>query len=187
MKWVIGLVGEIGSGKTVVSNHLRDRYNASQHRFSQILMDILDRLYLPHDREHLQNLGHSLRESLDGDVIVRAFEHDLRKDNSEILVIDGIRYWNEVELLRKFNRSVLIYITAPAKIRYERCKSRGEKGESSISFEEFKQNENRKTERYVAEIGKKAEFRIENSGTLKELLQEVDSVMGQQLPLSSQT
>jgi len=187
MKLVIGLVGEIGGGKTAVSRYLKEKYNASQHRFSQILMDILDRLYLPHDRELLQNLGHSLRESLGDDVIVNAFEKDLRKDKAEILVIDGIRYWNEVELLRRFKHSVLLYVTASPELRYKRCKTRGEKGESSISMEEFLQNERRETERWIAEIGEKADYRLENSGTLEELLQQVDSIMRQQLPLSSQT
>jgi len=177
MKLVIGLVGEIGGGKTAVSEHLKEKYSASQHRFSQILMDVLDRLHLPHDRELLQNLGHSLRESLGDDVIVRAFEQDLRKEDAEVIVIDGIRYWNEVELLRKFKPSILIYVTAPAKARYERCKSRGEKGESSITFEEFTENEKRETERYVAEIGEKADFKLENTGPLEELLQKLDEIV----------
>ena len=177
MKLVIGLVGEIGGGKTAVSNHLKEKYSASQHRFSQILMDVLDRLHLPHDRELLQNLGHSLRESLGDDVIVKAFEQDLKNETADIVIIDGIRYWNEVELLRKFEPNILIYVTAPAEARYERCKSRGEKGESSISFEEFTQNENRETERFVSEIGEKADHKLENTGTLEELLQKLDSIV----------
>lgn len=182
MKIVIGLVGEIGGGKTAVSEHLKEKYSASQHRFSQILMDILDRLHLPHDRELLQNLGHSLRESMGDDVIVKAFEQDLKEEDSDIIIIDGIRYWNEVELLRKFKPSILIYVTAPAEARYERCKSRGEKGESSISFEEFTENEKRETERYVTEIGGKADFKLENTGSLEELLQKVDEIIDKQLP-----
>ena len=182
MKLVIGLVGEIGGGKTAVSNHLKEKYGASQHRFSQILMDVLDRLHLPHDRELLQNLGHSLRESLGDDVIVKAFEQDLKNEASDIVIIDGIRYWNEVELLRKFKPSILIYVSAPAEARYERCKSRGEKGESSITFEEFTQNEKRETERYVTEIGGKADFKLENTGSLEELLQKVDEIIDKQLP-----
>ena len=182
MKLVIGLVGEIGGGKTAVSEHLKEKYSASQHRFSQILMDILDRLHLPHDRELLQNLGHSLRESLGDDVIVKAFEQDLNREDSDIIIVDGIRYWNEVELLRKFKPSVLIYVTAPADVRYGRCKVRGEKGESSITFEEFTQNENRETERFVSEIGEKADHKLENTGSLEELLEQVDEIMNQQLP-----
>ena len=177
MKLVIGLVGEIGGGKTAVSEHLKEKYSASQHRFSQILMDILDRLHLPHDRGLLQNLGHSLRESLGDDVIVKAFEEDLRNEDSDVIIVDGIRYWNEVELLRRFKPNILIYVTAPADVRYGRCKSRGEKGESSITFEEFTQNENRETERFVSEIGEKADHKLENTGTLEELLQKLDSIV----------
>jgi dephospho-CoA kinase len=88
MQLVIGLVGRIGSGKTAVSEYLQEKYGAKEHRFSQILMDILDRLYLPHERAHLQNLGRSLRAELGEDVIVNAFRQDLERDISEILIVD---------------------------------------------------------------------------------------------------
>ena len=80
MKLVIGLVGRIGSGKTAISEYLQKNYGAREHRFSQILMDILDRLYLPHERTHLQNLGKILRAELGEEVIVNSFRQDLEKD-----------------------------------------------------------------------------------------------------------
>ncbi|MFQ6137212.1 MAG: AAA family ATPase, partial [Candidatus Hydrothermarchaeales archaeon] len=137
MKLVVGLVGRIGSGKGVVSEHLHEKYGASQHRFSQVLMDLLDRLYLPHDREYLQDLGACIRNTLGMEVIVDAFKRDLESDDSDIIVVDGIRYENEVEMLRSFENNLLIFIDAPPKLRYERCRDRGEKGEAGITFEEF--------------------------------------------------
>ncbi len=169
MKFVIGLCGRIGSGKTVVSEYLHKNYGASQRRFSQILMDILDRLYLPHNREYLQKLGAALRNSIGPDVVANAFEKDIENEKNEIVVIDGIRYPNEVKLLRKFENNILIYINAPAEIRYGRCISRGEKGERNISFEKFIESENRETEKQIDEIGKTADYRIENSGSIEEL------------------
>jgi dephospho-CoA kinase len=177
MKLVIGLVGGIGSGKTSVSEYLSSRYGASQHRFSQILMDILDRLYLPHRREYLQKLGASLRAELGMDVIVNAFKKDLEKDPSDLIVIDGIRYENEVEMLRSFENNLLIFITAPVRDRYERIVVRGEKDEAAITFAEFLESEMRETERYIDVIGKKADYVIENTGTLEELYAKVDAIM----------
>jgi len=80
MKLVIGLVGKNGSGKTTVSKRIQDNYGGKEHRFSQILMDILDRLYLPHERTYLQKLGKSLRAELGPDVIANAFKKDLEKE-----------------------------------------------------------------------------------------------------------
>lgn len=177
MKLVIGLVGHIGSGKTAVSKHLQDRYGGREHRFSQILMDILDRLYLPHERAHLQNLGKSLRAELGPDVIVNAFKRDLEKDPSDLLIVDGIRYENEVELLKGFGNSALIFVAAPPEIRYERAVKRGEKGEADISYEQFLENEKAETEKRIGAIGEMADYTIDNSGTLDELLEKVDEIM----------
>ncbi|HDI72601.1 MAG TPA: dephospho-CoA kinase, partial [Candidatus Altiarchaeales archaeon] len=38
MKFVIGLTGNIGSGKTIVSEHIHNNYGASKRGYSQILM-----------------------------------------------------------------------------------------------------------------------------------------------------
>lgn len=177
MKLVIGLCGRIGSGKTVVSDYLHKNYGASQRRFSQILMDILDRLYLPHEREYLQKLGSALRNSIGHDVIVNAFRRDIESDKNEIVVIDGIRYPNEVELLRRFENNILIYINAPAELRYRWCRIRGEKGESGITFEEFIESENRETERMIDEIRKIADYRIDNTGTIEELYKRIEEIV----------
>lgn len=176
MSNVLGLVGRIGSGKTAVSEYLQDNYGAKEHRFSQILMDILDRLYLPHERKHLQNLGKSLRAELGEDVIVNAFKRDLEKDTSEILIVDGIRYENEVELLKEKN-GVLLFVTATPEVRYERAVKRGEKGEATITFEQFLENELAETEKHIEVIKSDADYIIDNSGTLEELYKKVDEII----------
>ena len=177
MKVVIGLVGRIGSGKTVVANYLNEKYNAESKRFSQILMDILDRLYMPNNRNNLQKLGALLRREFGEDVIVNAFERDLKSINAKTIAIDGIRYRNEVKMLRKFKRNILIFIDAPSKLRYERVRKRGEKGESEITYGEFMKAEECETERYIGKIKTEAEYIIDNSGTLNDLFKSVDKIM----------
>ncbi len=178
MKLVIGLVGKNGSGKTTVSKYLQDGYGGKEHRFSQILMDILDRLYLPHERTYLQKLGKSLRAELGPDVIANAFKKDLEKEQSDLLIVDGIRYENEVALLKSFENSCLIFVTAPLEIRYERCVARGEKGEGKITYEKFLENEEAETEKRIEMIGKGADYAIDNSGALDELFEKVDGIIG---------
>jgi dephospho-CoA kinase len=181
MKLVIGLTGNIGAGKTVVSDHLHKKYGADQVRFSRILMDVLDRLYLPKDRKNLQTLGVVVRDSFGGDVIVNAFKKDLEKSTSQVVVVDGIRYMNEVEMLRSFPNSVLVFMDAPARMRYERVVKRGEKGEENISFEEFLKAEKRGTEKGLPEIKIVADHVIENDGSVKHLRRKIDDIVKSRL------
>ena len=144
-KLVIGLIGRMGSGKGFVGDYLCENYNASRHTISDILADVLKRLHLPVTRAHLQKLGASLRSELGSNVIINALKGDVEEDNSNIIIIDGIRYMNEVEMLRTFENNLLLSIDANPELRYERCVLRGEKGEDKITFEEFMANENRET------------------------------------------
>jgi len=178
---VVGLVGRIGSGKTVAAKHLTKKYNADYQRFSQIFMDVLERLNLPVNRLNLQTLGRVLREEFGPDVVVNAFDRDLRECNSESVVVDGIRYENEVMLLRRYPRNILVYIHSSPEERYERVRRRGEKGEATVSWEEFKQAENRETERYIEDLKGKADYIINNSESIEDLKKGIDKIMGREL------
>ncbi|ODS36747.1 MAG: hypothetical protein A7316_02435 [Candidatus Altiarchaeales archaeon WOR_SM1_86-2] len=177
MKLVIGLVGRIGSGKGAVTEHLCSGYGASRHVISDILADVLDRLYLPRNRENLQALGKALRAELGSSVIVDALKKDIEGDNAGIIVVDGIRYVNEVEMLRCFDNNLLVSIDAPPEVRYERCKIRGQKNETNITFEEFLNSGKQETEKYIGETEKLADYRIDNSGSLKDLHEKVNEIL----------
>ncbi len=181
MKLVIGLTGNIGAGKTAVSEHLHKKYGADQVRFSQILMDVLDRLYLPKDRNNLQTLGESVRKTFGGDVLVNAFRKDLEKSSSQVVVVDGIRYMNEVDMLRSFDNNFLLFMDAPARTRYERVVKRGEKGEAKISFDAFLEMEQRGTEKNLPQIKKAADYVIENESSMDALLKEIDAIVNKHL------
>ena len=177
MKLVIGLSGKMGSGKTVVSDHLLDRYGAKQLRFSKILMDISERLHLPIKRKTLQKLGHGLRTSIGEDVLVNAFKEDIRDEKADLVVIDGVRYPNEVDMIHEFDNHLILYIDAPQKMRYERCVKRGEKGEAKISFEEFKVAESQATEAHLDELKLLVDNVLENTGSIDELNKRIDDLL----------
>jgi dephospho-CoA kinase len=79
-------------------------------------------------------------------------------------------------MLRKFDNSILIFVTAPTEVRFERVKKRGEKGEESITFEEFMSAENRETERHLDSLENMADHIIDNKGTLNELYEKIDKI-----------
>jgi dephospho-CoA kinase len=177
MMLVIGLSGRIGSGKGTAAEYLKRKYGAQQFVYSDMLSDILRRLHVEVTRGNLQALGKGLRESLGRDVLVDAMRGELKAARAEMRLVDGIRYVNEVEMLKAFPHSVLLFIDAPPEVRYERAKKRSEKGEAQLSFKEFKELEKAATERELGKVKAMADYVIDNSRTVKDLHKRIDELM----------
>ncbi len=178
MSLIIGLAGKIGSGKTAVAAYITEKYNAPVYRFSQILLDILQRLHLEPTRENFQGIGACLRNGMCESVVVNAMRKDLEKEKAAIIVIDGIRYLNEIDMLRTFEHNILIGIDAPPETRYTRCVERKEKGEERKSFEQFLDSENQETERQLSKVLEKADHKIDNTDNKEELMKRIDDILG---------
>ncbi|MFH1403493.1 MAG: AAA family ATPase [Candidatus Altiarchaeota archaeon] len=176
-KKVIGLIGRIGSGKSIVAEHLVENYGAVVYRFSDVLKDVLNRVHKPITRENLQDLGVALRSAFDDQgILAEVLRADIMESDSKLIIVDGIRYYDEVEMVKGVG-GVTLYVKAPPEVRYERVVKRGTRGERHISFDEFKVSEGRETERMIDEIGSNADYTIENTGTLDELKSKVDELM----------
>jgi len=62
---------------------------------------------------------------------------------------------------------LLVYLTAPLPLRYQRAKKRKEKvGESRFSLADFKREEKAVTEVFIGKLGRKAKVKIVNDGTV---------------------
>ena len=177
-KIIIGLVGEKGSGKGTVAEYFKKNYQARIYRFSKILNDILDRLYLPKSRENQINLFLTLKEKFGSEVLANILKKDIENDKNALIVADGIRRWPELELLSQLPNFYLIYVTADIKKRFERSRLRGEKeGESSMTFADFKKEEKKPTEIEIANIGKEAFFKINNDKTFDKLFKQIENII----------
>ena len=105
---------------------------------------------------------------------------EVKNEDTDLVIVDGFRMPGDPEVFRKAydDSFYLIYVTANQKIRYKRSVKRGEKvGESDAAFEEFVNKEKLKTEKYVSEVGKTADFKIENNGDEKELEKNILEIM----------
>ena len=177
----LGLVGEPGSGKGTVSEYLEKTHSATRFRSSYVLDEILKHLGIPNERANQTMLVSGLRNTFGEDVLAKSIAHSIETSENAVNVIDGIRMPKEVETYDQIPSFHLVYVTAPVEMRHEKIIKRGEKaGEENLTLEEFKHFEETKvTEIHIGEIGSKAEFRIDNTGTLEELYAKVDEVMNQ--------
>lgn len=179
-KIVIGLIGEKGAGKGTVSDYLLEKYGAVHFGTSKILRRTLEDLHLSVTRDNLIKLALVLKEGYGPSVIIDSLIQDIEKNNAELAMADGIRMHGDVEPFQKKYREnfFLVYVTADLRLRYKRTKMRKEKeGEDEATLEQFMEEEGRLTELSIHEIGRHAEFKLNNNGTADELKKQTDEMM----------
>lgn len=176
-KLIIGLVGEKFAGKDAAANFLVQSYGAEHLRFSHLLDRILSLLNLPISRRNEIGLGLGLRQIFGGQVLGPALIKQAIQSKAGVVVINGIRM-DEYESVKAAGAKI-IYITAPADIRFKRYQTRHEKADDGqMDFEAFLNQEKELTEIGIPDLGKKADYKIENIGTLDELNKKVNEVVG---------
>ena len=177
-KIIFGFVGQIASGKGAATNHLKEKYEAKSYRFSTMLRDVVDRIYIEQNRENLQKISRVLRENFGEDVMARVMSEDVKNNNSKFIVIDGIRRPSDVAYLKDVPGFVLISIEADIEKRYERIVKRGENpDETNKTMEEFKEDSRRESELKIDEIAEQAHERIDNNGLLDDLYKQLDELV----------
>lgn len=179
-KIILGFVGELGAGKTVICNYLKSKYSANSYRFSDPLRDILNRVYLDQSRENMQNLSTILRAQFGQDLLAKIMANDAGKDGGEIVTVDGVRRFPDIEHLLKLEGFHLVYVTAESKLRYERIITRNQNpGESDISYEEFLESEKSEADISIKGVSKEAGFTIENNGSMEDLYNKVEDLLNE--------
>ena len=178
MKVIIGLIGENGSGKETFTNILEGLIpdvSKERVRTGDILRDILNLLFLPKTRANLQLLAKILRDGISPDVLARAAFHRIEQTQADIVILDGMRWPPEVNILREFPHNFLIYISADPKIRFQRLRSRKEKeGEGEMSYEQFLKEEHAPAEELIKNLAENADVTIINDGNLENLRLQVE-------------
>ncbi len=181
-KIIFGFVGKIGSGKTTFCKYLVENYQAEIFGFSKPLRDVLDRFYLPHSRENLQQVSQGLREALGQEVLAKVLAKDAENSQAKIVCVDGVRRPKDIEFLKKLKNFYLISVEADQKLRYERIMGRGQnpgEGKDELTFEQFQKNESAEAESLIEEVANEAKFIFNNDGSLDDLYKKVEEILAE--------
>ncbi|MEK7654215.1 MAG: hypothetical protein AAB345_02940 [Patescibacteria group bacterium] len=179
-KMVIGLVGEQGAGKEEMWKAIckvsreNEIYSYARYSTSVFLRKMLDNLDIIDNRDNITKLvGFLEATGGEGDAMRRMLK-SVRTEKPALRVIDSIRMLPDETALRAETNNILLYVTADPKIRFNRVRKRGDKpGEKDLTWEKFLEQGNSLTEKHVPEIGSRADWKIENEGTLEELEEKV--------------
>jgi dephospho-CoA kinase len=177
-KIVLGFVGDLAAGKGTICKYLKDKYGTESYRFSTMLRDILKRVYIENTRENLQQLSTILRANFGQDLMSKVIAEDVKNDPKEIVAVEGIRRPTDITYLEKNPGFHLIYITADPKVRWERLVKRKENpGDDKKTFEEFLKDEQAEADRMIKELGKKAEYTINNDGNFENFYKQMEDIL----------
>ncbi|MFH1412669.1 MAG: AAA family ATPase [bacterium] len=174
---IIGLVGQLATGKGTTAKYLKEKYNASVYGFSRPLRDILNRLYLPIERINLDDLSTILRQRFGQDILSHAITEDIKQDNNLIIVLDGIRRWTDIALARELPGFKLVKIITDEKLRYERLLKRGQNNDDvSKSFEKFQEDNISESNIQIPQVMEQADIEINNNGSIEELYKQIEKL-----------
>jgi len=177
-KIIIGLAGELASGKDETKKYIEDNYGASCHRFSTILRDVLNRIYLPITRENLQRLSLILRQEFGEDMLAKIIAEDVLNDVNNVVVVDGIRRDADMVYLKKIPGFVLVSLNVDAKTRYERLIKRNENADdSSKTYEQFLADGQKEAELQIPQVMATANFSLNNNGSLDDLYAQIKNII----------
>ena len=178
MKIILGFVGDIAAGKTTLATYLNKQYTSNSYRFSTMLRDVLDRIYVEKNRPNLQALSTFLRQTYGEDIMSKVIVKDVQNDPNNIVVVEGIRRPSDVAYLKDLDGFHLIYITAEAKTRWERMTNRGENpDDNKKTFEDFLKDEQAEADKLIKEIGSTASHTITNNGSFEELYTQIEDIL----------
>lgn len=175
MPKVIGLVGPIRAGKTTVSQYLCSKYGYANASNSELLAEILSHLGQAPTRENLGNLGNAIFKTIGNDAFAR---YRLSKLSSGCIVVDGIRYADELEQYRTESTFRLLGVDSSNEERYRRALGgAGHIKDQNLSREKFDDYSKARSELDVPSLVLKADKVIFNEGSVFELYEQVDQIL----------
>lgn len=175
---IFGFVGLIASGKGEAAKYLAQKYKASTYRFSTILRNLLDQLYLEHSRDNMIKMSEIVRNAFGESILARAIAENADKDKNKIIIVEGIRRLADLESLEKMPNFILVEIFADPQIRFSRLTGRGENPDDATkTFEQFLTDHQRTTELSILDVVRKAEEKINNNGEKKYLQKQLDELI----------
>lgn len=177
-KIIIGLVGEMASGKSTATSYLKEKYNAVTFRFSDMLRDVAKRLHIEQSRANLQNLSTVLRQNFGEDLMSKVLAADAAESTHDFIITEGIRRPTDAVYLKELPGFHMVALAADERTRYERLKLRSENPDDQTkTWEQFQADGKQESEQKIKEVAASAEFTIDNNGSKENLYRQLDEIV----------
>ncbi|OEG70542.1 hypothetical protein ATZ36_00720 [Candidatus Endomicrobiellum trichonymphae] len=140
---IIGLTGACCSGKDTIAEYISKKHGYKHYSLSDILREIMKEKGIELTRENLVAFGTELREENGNEILAKKVLEKI--DLNGRFCITSIRHTGEVEKLRERKDFILVNITAPQNMRFERMRNRKRGGDPQI-FKKFTELEEKESQ-----------------------------------------
>jgi len=176
----IGVIGQIASGKRVLTDFFIKNYGFQPFSLSSIIHQELKKKHVSRfTRKTLQDLGDELRKKYGDDILARKAIEMVKKNYGRKIIIEGIRNPAEIKYFKTLPHFILIGIKAKRKTRFDRVLQR-KKSWDPKTWEEFLAVDKRdwgvgqgKSGQQVGRCMKMADYVLTNNGTVEEFEEKV--------------
>lgn len=176
---LIGLSGTFAGGKDTLAKRLEGQY--THVPTGDIVRKVAMREYGSIERDVLQKTATRYRHEHGAGYFVETAINESPRP----LIISGIRSLGEAQAVRDAG-GVIVYIDAPAEVRYERMKLRNRDAEVELSLEEFIRQEEKElvgdledmSAFNMREIGRCADITIQNDSTVEAFYEQAKQLLG---------
>jgi len=177
---VIGVVGEIGSGKDEVLKYLRDRYGVPYISTGDIVRQLAQEEGVEGTRENLETISKRCFTEMGRGCFVRMAVQEIVKKGWAVAGISGVRSPQDVAVIKEIFGSGFVLVRVDIidpRIRFERVRLRGERRDP-LTWEAFQeQDRNEEQEFQIGRAEAMADFGLDNSGTLEDLHHQIDALV----------
>lgn len=183
---IIGLSGTLSSGKNSLAEHLEQKFGLMVISTADMVREVAMAQKGSIERPVLYETANELRKTYGSAVLVERsidrYHNSIR--NYAGVVVSDLRSIGEAQKIKELG-GVLVFVDAPIETRYQRMVSRKRDGESTVSLEEFKKNEEKEmngdsynSDFSIAKIRDAADVKLMNSGAIEEFFDTAEKALG---------
>jgi len=125
------------------------------------------------DAETAAKISTEMRGS-DGLGVTRLAIDEAMRQKADLVFLEGVRSWQEIELIREKTSCLLVAVVAPRNMRLNRVKQRGREDDSADHFDD---RDRREIEYGVAVCIALADAYVLNVGSIDDALRQLDEII----------
>jgi len=166
LKLLICIAGMPGSGKSIVARAAKD-LGLPVVNMGDIVREETLRRYGSITPELMRKVSSDLRREYGSEIVALRTLERIRGIGSDIIVVDGIRSLDEIEVFQGYGEVVVVAIHASPKTRFERIRRRGRPGDPD-NWEDFRRRDLVELSFGLGNVIALADHMIVNEGSIGE-------------------